>query len=219
LRHAATGSSFSLKIELSSEEVIMTSRVRQLFGILCIPLLLLFFAVQAHASEQTSESSLWQALQHGDHFVMLRHALAPGIGDPQNFAVGDCSTQRNLSESGRRQAQRIGDRFRVNGIEQAEVFTSQWCRCRDTAELLGLGAVTELPVLNSFFRNFEQEAARTAELGSWLSARDLDKPLVLVTHQVNITAMTGVFPDSGELVIVRREADGRFSVAGTIETE
>ena len=197
----------------------MSGCVRRFFVIPFIPLFLLFFGSQASASEQTSESLLWQALQQGDHFAMLRHALAPGTGDPENFAVGDCSTQRNLSETGRRQAQRIGDRFRANGIEQAHVFTSQWCRCRDTAELLGLGTVTELPVLNSFFRKFEREATQTAELARWLDAQKIDKPLVLVTHQVNITSMTGVFPDSGELVIVRREEDGRFSVAGTIETE
>ena len=197
----------------------MTGCLKRVFGILCLPLLSLAFAVQAHASGKTDESLLWQALQQGDHFAMLRHALAPGTGDPQNFAVGDCSTQRNLSETGRRQAQRIGDRFRANGIEQADVFTSQWCRCRDTAELLGLGTVTELPALNSFFRKFEREATQTAELARWLDAQAIDKPLVLVTHQVNITSMTGIFPDSGELVIVRRNGDGRFSVAGTIETE
>ncbi len=197
----------------------MTGCMRRVPGFLCIPLLCIAFALQARASERTAESLLWQALQQDNHFAMLRHALAPGTGDPENFAVGDCSTQRNLSETGRRQAQRIGDRFRANGIEQADVFTSQWCRCRDTAELLGLGAVTELPALNSFFRKFEREATQTAELAKWLDAQEIDKPLVLVTHQVNITSMTGVFPDSGELVIIRREGDGGFSVAGTIETE
>jgi phosphohistidine phosphatase SixA len=197
----------------------MSVSVRRVFCIPCVPLLLLLLAVQVHASEQVPESLLWQALQHGDHFAMLRHALAPGTGDPQNFSVGECSTQRNLSDAGRQQAARIGDRFRANGIEQAEIFTSQWCRCRDTAELLGLGAVTELPLLNSFFRYLEREETQTAELARWLDAQIIDKPLVLVTHQVNITAMTGVFPDSGELVIVRREGGGSFSVAGTIETE
>ncbi len=150
---------------------------------------------------------------------MLRHALAPGIGDPADFTLGDCSTQRNLSEAGRSQARRIGERFRANGIEQADVYTSQWCRCRDTAELLGLGPVKELPALNSFFRNFERETRQTAELAAWLEELEPERPLVLVTHQVNITAMTGVFPDSGELVIVRRDRDGGFSVSGTINTD
>jgi len=176
-------------------------------------------ATCAEESGQTTEASLWKLLQKPDHFAMLRHALAPGIGDPADFTLGDCSTQRNLSEAGRSQARRIGERFRANGIEQADVYTSQWCRCRDTAELLGLGPVKELPALNSFFRNFERETRQTAELADWLEKRDPDKPLVLVTHQVNITAMTGVFPDSGELVIVRRDRDGSFSVSGTINTD
>jgi phosphohistidine phosphatase SixA len=176
-------------------------------------------ATCAEESGQTTEASLWKLLQKPDHFAMLRHALAPGIGDPADFTLGDCSTQRNLSEAGRSQARRIGERFRANGIEQADVYTSQWCRCRDTAELLGLGPVKELPALNSFFRNFERETRQTAELAGWLEERDPDKPLLLVTHQVNITAMTGVFPDSGELVIVRRDRDGSFSVSGTINTD
>ena len=176
-------------------------------------------ATCAEESGQTTEASLWKLLQKPDHFAMLRHALAPGIGDPADFTLGDCSTQRNLSEAGRSQARRIGERFRANGIEQADVYTSQWCRCRDTAELLGLGPVNELPALNSFFRNFERETRQTAELADWLEKRDPDKPLVLVTHQVNITAMTGIFPDSGELVIVRRDRDGSFSVSGTINTD
>ena len=95
----------------------------------------------------------------------------------------------------------------------------QWCRCRDTAELLGIGAVTGLPVLNSFFRNNEREEQQTAELRRWLAASDTGKPLLLVTHQVNITAITGVFPDPGELVIVRRAPDGTLAVAGTIQTD
>ena len=192
----------------------------------CVPgipllLLLLLFAFPAIslASGKTDEASLWKALQKPDHFAMLRHALAPGTGDPADFMLGHCSTQRNLSEAGRSQARRIGERFRANGIEQADVYTSQWCRCRDTAELLGLGPVKELPALNSFFRNFERETRQTAELAAWLEKREPERPLVLVTHQVNITAMTGVFPDSGELVIVRRDRDGGFSVSGTINTD
>lgn len=174
---------------------------------------------RAEYSGVAPESLLWQALQRGDHFAMLRHATAPGIGDPANFAIGDCTTQRNLSEAGREQARRIGVRFRENGITDAEVFSSQWCRCHDTAELLGLGAVTGLPVLNSFFRNNEREEQQTAELRRWLAASDTGKPLLLVTHQVNITAITGVFPDPGELVIVRRAPDGTLAVAGTIQTD
>lgn len=149
----------------------------------------------------------------------MRHALAPGTGDPPEFSVNDCSTQRNLSDEGRQQAKRIGDRFRANGIQEAVVFSSQWCRCMDTAELLGLGAVTELPVINSFFQDYSRREPQTKMLREWLGKQDFAKPLVLVTHQVNINALTNVYTSSGEMVIVRINKSGELSVAGSIETD
>lgn len=165
------------------------------------------------------DSALWQSLNTPGHFAIMRHALAPGTGDPADFALGDCSTQRNLSAEGRMQAARIGARFRANGIDSAQVFSSQWCRCLETAELLGLGTVVELPSINSFFRNSESRAPQTAELKAWLTRHTADKPTVLVTHQVNITALTGVFPASGELIFIRVSPDGDASVTGTIRTD
>ncbi len=166
-----------------------------------------------------AEPEVWKALQSGNHFVIMRHAIAPGTGDPSNFKLGDCSTQRNLSDTGRKQAKQIGDRFRANGIEMAHVFTSQWCRCKETAELLMLGPVKALPALNSFFQQFEREAQQSLQLKRWLDKQSLKKPLVLVTHQVNITALTGVFPASGEMIVVRRSGMGEYRVVGRIETE
>jgi broad specificity phosphatase PhoE len=151
--------------------------------------------------------------------ALLRHAIAPGTGDPLAFALGDCTTQRNLSDEGRDQAARIGARFSKNGIRTAAVFTSQWCRCRETAKLLRLGPVTELPVLNSFFRRRELREPQTRMLQEWLAGQDPERPLVLVTHQVNITALTGVYPRSGELVIIRRTNSGEISVVGSIATD
>lgn len=165
------------------------------------------------------EAKLWQALRTGGHIVLIRHALAPGIGDPENFEVGNCSTQRNLSDEGRDQARRIGDRFRANGIDRAAVFNSQWCRCRETAKLLGLGETTDLPVLNSFYQHAGQRGPQTRGLSQWLADHALERPLVLVTHQVNISAFTGTYASSGEMVIVRREAGGDVVVVGTIETD
>ncbi len=165
------------------------------------------------------DTDLWGALQTPGHVALLRHAIAPGTGDPANLVIGDCSTQRNLSEDGRDQATRIGESFRANGIATARVYSSQWCRCRETAEHLGLGPVQELATLNSFFRRPEVGDAQTRDLRQWLAGRALDAPLVLVTHQVNITALTGVYPASGELVIIRRTGDGEIVVVGSIETE
>ena len=161
-----------------------------------------------------NETSHWAALRSGDAVALLRHALAPGTGDPTNFAIGDCSTQRNLSDEGRAQARRIGDTFRENGISNARVFTSQWCRCVDTATEMNLGMATELPLLNSFFRKFERRDSQTDGLKSWIANRDRSRPHILVTHQVNITALTGIFPASGELIVVRLSGANAVKVIG-----
>jgi phosphohistidine phosphatase SixA len=170
-----------------------------------------------HASEE--QASLWQALQSGDNFALLRHAIAPGSGDPPDFELHQCATQRNLSQEGRDQAKKIGARFRENGIRKAKVSSSQWCRCLETAKLLEIGPVEELDALNSFFQNFGRRDIQTHTLLDWIKAQNLTRPLVLVTHQVNITALTGVYPSSGELVIVHRSKTGGLTVVGTIETQ
>lgn len=178
-----------------------------------------FPSSNASGESQNEETALWSALRTGEHFAMLRHAIAPGTGDPPNFTLGECATQRNLSDEGRDQARNIGDRFRKNGIPKARTFSSQWCRCIETAQLLDLGSVRELPALNSFFQRYERRDSQTQMLKKWLAQQDLSQPLVLVTHQVNITALTGIFPSSGELVIVHRSQTGEISVIGTIETD
>jgi phosphohistidine phosphatase SixA len=177
------------------------------------------FLSLAPGPSAADDTALWAVLRSDGHVALLRHAIAPGTGDPPTFVVGDCSTQRNLSDEGRDQADRIGASFRTNGIATARVFSSQWCRCRETAEHLGLGPVAELPILNSFFQRPEGGDAQTRALRQWLAAKALDGPLVLVTHQVNITALTGVYPVSGELVIIRRTGDGEIVVVGSLETE
>jgi len=170
------------------------------------------------AEAETSREWLWDALRSKHHFALLRHALAPGTGDPPEFTLGRRETQRNLSPEGRRQAKRIGDLFRVHGINEARVFSSEWYRCQDTAELLDLGPVNSLSALNSFFQNYEQKDAGTESLKIWLSQQEIDKPLVLVTHQVNITALAGVYPSSGEIVVVQKDAQGELKVLGSIKT-
>jgi phosphohistidine phosphatase SixA len=173
----------------------------------------------AGGSAAEDQTSLWQAVRSGDALVLMRHAIAPGTGDPETFTIGKCQTQRNLSEDGRRQARAIGDRFRANGIHQANVFSSQWCRCLETAELLGLGPVEELRVLNSFFQNYERRDTQTAGLKSWIALQNLDQPTVLVTHQVNITGLTQIYPGSGEMIVVKRSESGALAVLGRIETD
>lgn len=135
--------------------------------------------------------------------VLFRHAEAPGTGDPPNFKLGDCSTQRNLNEPGRSQARRIGEAFRARGIEVGKVISSEWCRCAETAELAFPGRVEKVAAFNSFFENRSREPAQTAEARKLLSAWIGPGVLVVVTHQVNITALTGGVPASGEGIIVR----------------
>lgn len=179
---------------------------------LAIVALLAQVIVVASAS---SQDDLWSAVRGGTAVVIMRHALAPGTGDPVNFDVGDCTTQRNLSDEGRQQAVAIGDRFRANGIAEAEVLSSAWCRCLETAELLGFGPAENLPALDSFFRNRERSETQTMALKDWLASRPPDAgPAVLVTHQVNITALTGVFPRSGEMVVVRTTPGGEVRLLG-----
>lgn len=150
----------------------------------------------------------WKIWQSDGVHALMRHAIAPGTGDPANFTLGDCTTQRNLDDTGRQQARETGDRIREMGIELTSILTSQWCRCVDTARLLDLGPVTEEPALNSFFRNRSTEAAQTAEIKAKLASLPGDEKLLLVTHQVNITALTDIFPRSGEIILFRMSDDG-----------
>lgn len=148
--------------------------------------------------------------------AIMRHALAPGTGDPASFELDDCATQRNLDARGREQAREIGAAVRAAGAVVDRVLTSQWCRCRDTAGLLGLGPVEDLPALNSFFRNPARSGRQTADLRQFLSGLPPEKTVVLVTHQVNITALTGRWPASGEVFLLEIGRDGAISVVDEI---
>ncbi|MBK9572448.1 MAG: histidine phosphatase family protein [Rhodoferax sp.] len=156
----------------------------------------------------------WASVSGGT-VVLFRHALAPGGGDPSGYTLNDCSTQRNLSSEGRDQARRIGAEFRQRRIAVGAVWSSQWCRTRDTADLAFPGLRTDQPIFNSFFNESEAAADRTRAAQQLLSSWRGPGVLVVVTHQVNITALTGVMPSSGEGVVVRPSANG-VQVVGSI---
>ena len=156
------------------------------------------------APTASADADPWTPVRAGA-IVLLRHATAPGIADPANFRLGDCATQRNLDATGRAEAARIGDAFRARGIRVETVLTSQWCRTRDTAELAFPGRVREEPIFNSFFANVADDPKQTAAARALLSAWRGPGTLVVVTHQVNITALTGLVPASGEGVVVERD--------------
>lgn len=155
----------------------------------------------------------WDALDQPGSIAIMRHALAPGTGDPSSFTLGDCATQRNLSERGREQARRIGAAFRERGINFSQVLSSQWCRTRETAELLDLGAVSDAASLNSFFQDFSSRDDQTAETLDLI--RSSNGRVMLVTHQVNISALTGRGTRSGEVLIIR-ERDRKVDIIGSI---
>lgn len=161
----------------------------------------------------------WQLLQQGQTglVVAMRHAIAPGTGDPANFKLGDCSTQRNLSAQGRTQAQQIGAEFRNRNIKIARVLSSQWCRCLETAKLINLAKVEPFPALNSFFSDSSQEARQTDPIRKLIvDNRNTKGAVIMVTHQVNITAITNIVPQSGEAVILKSDGQGKIKIVGRI---
>lgn len=152
----------------------------------------------------------------GRRHLIMRHATAPGTGDPPDFTLGDCATQRNLSDGGRDQARRIGDKLRTLEITPTRVLSSQWCRCLETARLLDLGPVEDAPALNSFFASRGRADEQTEALRRLLLSLSQDEMTLLVTHQVNITALLDVFPRSGELYAFELDDAGRPSVIDSL---
>jgi broad specificity phosphatase PhoE len=160
----------------------------------------------------SADEAIWALLKSGGQVVIMRHAATvPNV--PDTLGPG-CSTQRNLSETGREDARRIGAAFRAQGIAVEDVRASVWCRCMDTARL-AFGTVTNWPALNSIFRDRSREAAQTREVRELIRGHS-GGTLVLVTHQVNITALTGLYPDEGEMLVLTPRGEG-FVVAGRIK--
>lgn len=159
------------------------------------------------ALANASEIDLATRLQQGGHVLMLRHAHAPGFGDPSQFQLDDCATQRNLDASGRAQAAAIGEWLRRQGVQHARIYSSQWCRSLETARLLDLGSVTPLPALNSLFEREQERMSSLVALNAFFARQPVDGPLIiLVTHFVNIQAIAGSGIGSGEGVLLQLQA-------------
>ncbi len=146
--------------------------------------------------------------------LLMRHALAPGTGDPAAFRLGDCNTQRNLSDQGRDQARRIGAALRAADVIPTHVLTSEWCRSRETAELLNLGEVIALPALNSHFAGRGDRQVQARAVMAALADLPKDARPMLVTHQVNINALSGAYARPGEIVLTTRDENGQLVEAG-----
>jgi len=160
---------------------------------------------------QQAMASLVNDLQDGQHVLLMRHADAPGYGDPAGYVITQCATQRNLGDYGKKQSQAIGVWLANQGIQKADVFSSPWCRCLDTANLLKKGSVKIEPSLGSFFDEMSLEKIQTKALRVFIKnelAKQSKAPLILVTHHVNIEAYTGKVVGVGDMVLVKVNKNG-----------
>ena len=173
------------------------------------------FPSNAHARDL----AIWDQLQGTNpkgYVLLMRHALAPGIGDPENFNVNDCSTQRNLNDEGRKDAREIGSWLKRRDVKIFRVESSRWCRAKETAELIDIGKVRPNKNFDSLFRDPDpakspQTAAIKKRIFNHRNTRGL---LVLVGHSVNIQTLTGTSLESGEGVLVRATSQGELKILG-----
>ena len=161
-----------------------------------------------------SNKNLIDQLQEGEKLIFIRHAYAPGNGDPGNFNLNDCSTQRNLNEDGRKQAKKIGEFFRNNKIKIDKVLSSEWCRCKETADIAFKDFTTN-SFLNSFYSSkYEKNKDKQVKaLNDYIKKFESNKNLILVTHYVMISEVLNYSPSSGEIVV----SDKNLNIIGTLE--
>ena len=171
--------------------------------------LLFLFPIKSYSNE-----IILAALEDGKKIVFIRHAIAPGNGDPDDFDINDCSSQRNLSEKGRNQSKKIGDFFRINKIKIDTVLSSEWCRCKDTAKL-AFGNFKTFSALNSFYeaRFAKNKSEQIKELRNFIRNWEDDSNLIIVTHFVVISALLNKGVSSGEMIIT----DKKLNILGSLE--
>ena len=184
-----------------------------------LPTVLVILTCLFSQSAYANELAIWDKLQGTNpkgYVLLLRHTLAPGVGDPENFKLNDCSTQRNLSQVGREDAKSVGEWLKRRDIKITRVESSRWCRAKETAQLLGIGRVRLNSNLDSLFESADPaKAIQTVrvkkQIVDWRNKSGL---LVLVGHFVNIGAVAGVGVGSGEGVLVKADSKGKISVVG-----
>ena len=181
-----------------------------------LKLLLIIFISLTTSIKADLNKNLRNQLEYGGKLIFIRHAYAPGNGDPNNFNLNDCSTQRNLNVDGRRQSNYIGEFFSVNKIKIYKVLSSEWCRCKETADIAFKDFSTS-SFLNSFYSSkFEKNKERQVEeLNNYVKKFNSDKNLIFVTHYVLISEVLNYGPSSGEIVV----SDKNFNIIGTIEID
>jgi phosphohistidine phosphatase SixA len=173
----------------------------------------------ATADTCAASEAAWQALREGGAVALIRHARAPGVGDPAGFRLEDCATQRNLSEAGRAQARALGAEFKAHRIEVRQVLSSRWCRALDTARLAFGDLAEPAPTLDSLIRERADQEPRTRAFRDLVAGwRGREGVAVFITHQVNITALTGAFLAEGEVIVLKPRPDG-FTLVGRIAAQ
>ena len=180
-------------------------------------ILILFFILSIIFPVSTfSNDELISNLQSGGNIVFIRHALAPGSGDPNNIDLNDCRTQRNLSEEGINQSKKIGELFIENNIPIDKVLSSEWCRCKDTARYAFKNYKT-FHGLNSFYdeKFYKLKNKQIKDLQKYIKDWDGNKNLILVTHYVVISEMLNIGVSSGEIVISNKN----YNIIGSIDTQ
>ncbi|MGV8900245.1 MAG: histidine phosphatase family protein [Burkholderiaceae bacterium] len=184
--------------------------------------LILLSAIALLQPAHADDAATWAALVKGGNVVLIRHASTEsGIGDPPDFSLDKCSSQRNLSAEGRAQAQRLGEQFRQRAIPVARVLSSRWCRCVDTA-MLAFGQAIAEPMLDSSFNDSAESARKkNREVAAAIRRHAGGGNLVMVTHQVNIAGLTGAWARSGEVVVVSPAVgkDGKLAVVGRLQLD
>ena len=160
--------------------------------------------------------NLINQLEDGGKLIFIRHAYAPGNGDPAGFNLNDCSTQRNLSDDGRKQAQRIGEFFNKNKIEIDKVLSSEWCRCKETAKIAFKNYSTN-SFLNSFYSSkfSKNKDKQLKAFNYYIKNLEIEKNLIFVTHYVFIHEILNYSPSSGEIVV----SDKNLNIIGSIEID
>ena len=177
--------------------------------------LIIIFISLTTSIKADSNKNLIKQLEDGGKLIFIRHAYAPGNGDPNNFNLDDCSTQRNLSKEGRKQAQLIGVFFKENKIKIDKVLSSEWCRCKDTAKF-AFNNFETFEALNSFYSTkfAKNEKRQIKDLKKYIKNWKSNKNLILVTHYVVISSMLNIAVSSGEIVV----SDKNYKIIGSIET-
>jgi|SRR5210317_575264 phosphohistidine phosphatase SixA len=181
-----------------------------------LKLFLLIFISISFPVKADLDNKLEKQLKKGGNLIFIRHAYAPGGGDPENFIISDCSTQRNLNEDGKNQSKRIGQFFIENDILIDKVLSSEWCRCKDTAQIAFTNFETK-NFLNSFFsaQFTSNKNQQIRDLKKYVKNWQSDKNLVLVTHYVLISEILNYTSSSGEIVI----SDKNFKVIDSFKIE